>query len=337
MNLMLTVSNLVLAQPGASQPRTTSTRTTSSPSATRSQTQDTLVRDSSTCVLSGENSRFNEVAHIFPYSIGRSSPGPRSTFSTQHPNFYTFLHLFAGAAITSTLESYLLSPIRSRTRINGLENLFTLTPLLHRMWDDCVFTLIPVGDPLAGISDSELTSYDVSFQWLPKRRPAPVDLTQVLNQGPQLTEEEDPDISGPFVINRRTNTGLVSGTIIRLHTSDPTNHPLPHPDLLRLHAAIARVVRCAGASGEKQGDDYCGEDDELEDPALEIDSMREEEIDSMGEEEVDLVGEEEVDSIGEVVDSNGGEGVGEPENSAVLEKQSPAPCILGHRRSKAPR
>ena len=178
-----------------------------------------------------------------------------------------------------------------------------------------MFTLVPVGDPLAGISDySELTSYDVSFQWLPQRRPAPVDLTQVLNPGQQLREEEDPDISGPFVINHRTNTRLVSGTVIRLHTSDPTNYPLPHPDLLRLHAAIARVVRCAGASGEKQGDDYCGEDDESEAPALEIDSMGEEEVDS--------------------VDRKDGE---ELEDSAVVENKLPAPWILRHRSLNAPR
>jgi len=43
-------------------------------------------------------------------------------------------------------------------------------------------------------------------------------------------------------------------------------YPLPHSDLLRLNAEISRVVRCAGAIGEKQGDDYYGEEGEGEYP-----------------------------------------------------------------------
>ncbi|KAF8427580.1 hypothetical protein BGX38DRAFT_1235038 [Terfezia claveryi] len=217
---------IFLARPAAIQPRNATTTTTMDPSGGQSvgetptlqpQAKRALGRDSSTCIVSGETSRYSEAAHIFPYSIGRSppsSPGSRPTFSTQHPNLHTFLHLLAGSTITSMLESYLLSLIQSRsgaywTRINRLENLFTLTPNLHRMWDDCVFTLIPIGDPLAGIFNyPELTSYSVTFQWLPQRQPAQLDLTQVVNAGQQMREEEDTTVSGPFVWNYGTNTRL---------------------------------------------------------------------------------------------------------------------------------
>ncbi|KAF8416557.1 hypothetical protein EV426DRAFT_417183 [Tirmania nivea] len=304
----------VLARPGTSQQRPNATvgssggQSTGETPRSQAQARRALDRDSSTCVLSGENSPYNEVAYIFPYSVGRffsSSPESGPT------NLHTFLSLFAGSTIISMLESYLLSPVRSRsgaywTRINRLENLFTLTPTLHRMWDDCVFTLIPIGDPLAGISDcSEFTSYSVTFQWLPKHRHPQLDLTQVSNPGQHMGEEEDSTVSGPFVFNHRTNTRLVSGTVIRLHTSDPISHPLPHPDLLRLHAAIARVVRCAGASGEKQGDDYCGEDEEeWEEPALKIDSFGEEEVE-------------------------------QPEDLELVETQLPTPWVLRHHTSNA--
>ena len=43
----------------------------------------------------------------------------------------------------------------------------------------------------------------------------------------------------------------MSGMVVRLETRDGRQWPLPHLDLLRLHGAVARVVRCAGASGEK--------------------------------------------------------------------------------------
>jgi len=118
------------------------------------------------------------------------------------------------------------------------------------------------------MSGDVLTDYDVVFNWLPRHHQSDhPDLTQVLNISTQMTEDEDEQISDEFLL-RNYNTGVrvTSGTVLHFHTNDPHKHPLPHPDLLRLHAAISRVVRCAGASGEIQGDDYCGEEEEDEDP-----------------------------------------------------------------------
>ncbi|KAF8422265.1 hypothetical protein EV426DRAFT_606743 [Tirmania nivea] len=234
------------------------------------QTQRALFRDKSTCILTGHKTALNEVAHIFPYSLGRKNPVHTRSLSTYKPNLHSFLLLFAGESITSSLEKYLLSVSRSRngtfwTNINRLENLLTLTPLLHRMWDQCMFTLTPIGDPLA--SGGDLDAYDVAFHWLPRhRQSAHPDLSQVLDITTQLTEAEDEEISTSWLINQRKGERLISGSIFHLQTPDPKVYPLPHPDLLRLHAALSRVVRCAGASGEKQGDDYCGEEEDDECP-----------------------------------------------------------------------
>ena len=92
----------------------------------------------------------------------------------------------------------------------------------------------------------------------------------VLDVTTQMTEEEDEDISTTWLLNQRTKKRLVSGNILHLQTPDPKVYPLPHPDLLRLHASISRVVRCAGASREKQGDDYCGDEEEEEECPLPI-------------------------------------------------------------------
>lgn len=140
-----------------------------------------------------------------------------------------------------------------------------------------------------------------------------MDLTKVLNPGQQLREEEDPDIWSVCDKPPYEYATCQWDCYTPAHLG---SHELPvaSPDLLRLHAAIARVVRCARASGEKQGDDYCGEDDESEAPALEIDSMGEEEVDS--------------------VDRKDGE---ELEDSAVVGNTLPAPWILRHRSSNVPR
>ena len=75
----------------------------------------------------------------------------------------------------------------------------------------------------------------------------------MLDCGTQLTEAEDEQLS-----NTAIHRLIRSGDLITLSTDDPQNKPLPHPDLLRLHAALARVVRCAAQAYD--GDE--GEDEE---------------------------------------------------------------------------
>ncbi|KAF8422181.1 hypothetical protein EV426DRAFT_575241 [Tirmania nivea] len=221
----------------------------------------TLERDSSACIITGEKTDFNEVAHIFPYSIGRECAAV--SLSSTKPNLHTFLQLFAGEKITTKLEAYLLNPITSRTgtiwsNINRLENMMTLSPMLSRMWDACAVTLTPVGDPLSTLTDGGvLEGYDVLFELLPRhKRDKYLDLSEVGGDsvGVRMLESEDQGINDAIFYDRRQGRRLVSGMVIRLETRDARKWPLPHPDLLRLHGAIARVVRCAGASGERNSE-----------------------------------------------------------------------------------
>lgn len=87
------------------------------------------------------------------------------------------------------------------------------------------------------------------------------DLVQVLDPGLPMDDARDPtlvnrDVSRfPRVIRRadlrrgtgRTPVRLQTGFIFSLTTPDPVHYPLPHPDLLSLHAALMRVARAAGA------------------------------------------------------------------------------------------
>lgn len=147
------------------------------------------------------------------------------------------------------MENYLLSLHQSRngnwwTQINRLGNLITLSPTVHRMFDRCYFTLVPIGDPLTALAQPgvQLTEYSCRFQWMPRRSYVDgVDLSRVSEQGRQLGEEEDEEVSG-FVFDRRANQRVLSGHVVHLRTSDPRRYPLPHPDLLRLHAAIVSYV-----------------------------------------------------------------------------------------------
>ena len=170
-------------------------------------------------------------------------------------------------------------------KINRIENLMTLTRDIHRWWDTGKIILEPVGDPLAifaaGNDHAFLTHYDVVFSFVPSHRPPsskagwdPSTLIQLVPLSDlQFNEDEDPLLQEICIMRRTTrapplppSTGekgkppvqgwkqLTTGTVIRLVTNDPGKYPLPHPDLLRLHAALSRVVRCTASAGPEMLD-----------------------------------------------------------------------------------
>jgi len=181
-----------------------------------------------------------------------------------------------------------------RTRINRLENLVCLSPTNHDMFGRGYFVLEPVGDPLASLGDhGQLWSYEVKFSWVPQNKPRQGtrkilmagihvsdhsldtvngverswDLTQVLDPGVQQLQDEDETLVGAFIsrfprqLRQRIRPGqhahLISvetGFLFSVTTTDPINHPLPHPDLLALHAVVMRIARAAGASHMPDGD-----------------------------------------------------------------------------------
>jgi len=128
-----------------------------------------------------------------------------------------------------------------------------------------MFALTPVGDPLS--TPPPLTRYQCTFHWLPKYSPSHATSAggvSVLDCGTQLTEAEDEQLRGSIVYDTLNGRFLRSGDLVTLSTDDPVKRPLPHPDLLRLHAALARVIRCAAQAYD--GDEEENEEDGEEDP-----------------------------------------------------------------------
>ena len=88
------------------------------------------------------------------------------------------------------------------------------------------------------------------------------DLVQVRDPGVPMDEAEDPTLVNmgvaryPRVIRRqglrqgggRVPVPVQTGFTFSLTTPDPLQYPLPHPDLLTIHAAIMQVARAAGAA-----------------------------------------------------------------------------------------
>ena len=242
-------------------------------------TKRTRDRDELKCVVTNQSDPL-EVAHIFPlssYSNGHSQA-----------SFLSLLELFASPDIAYNVSTYLgLLPSPSgppqppsQLKINRLENLITLLQPVHSYLDDGKIILEPVGDPLSIFDNPDpadppvLTHYDVIFSYLPSHRtpagPAGWDQTSVTQTEPiatlQYTEHTDPVLSRLGLLRRGTSWEvLTTGTVIRLVTTDPAKRPLPHPDLLRLHAALSRVVRCAAAAEPKiTGYDEDSEEEEEE-------------------------------------------------------------------------
>ncbi|RPB22960.1 hypothetical protein L211DRAFT_869119 [Terfezia boudieri ATCC MYA-4762] len=233
-----------------------------------------LARDNNLCVLTRQC--LPQVAHIVPFSLA----GP---LQQTMPIIEAFLRVFVGPTVVRNLEQYLLQGHSSRNPINRVENLLCLSPNAHQCFGLGHFVLEPVGDPLAGIQipTDVLSSYEVRFSWISENRPGASargrsgsqqdlwDLTQVLDPGVPMSEDSDPELpfmglfrlipqpSGRPPLPRRLRTKfLETGFIFTLTTDDPVHHPLPHPDLLVLHAAVMRACRAAGLSAPEDDEDW---------------------------------------------------------------------------------
>jgi len=104
------------------------------------------------------------------------------------------------------------------------------------------------------------------------------DLSQVLDAGVPMSEVGDPTLVGMQVhrlpgiirreglrrVGRRAPRNVATGFIFTLTTSDPLSYPLPHPDLLSIHAALMRVARAAGAAAFEEGEFDPRDEEEIE-------------------------------------------------------------------------
>ncbi len=127
----------------------------------------------------------------------------------------------------------------SRTYINQLFNMITLSPDIHALWGMGNFMLEPIDEPMNSYQQN------LRLQWVPKQRSSgninlltdPISLHDVTEAPPIL----------PY--NLRTGTRIESGSIISVTTHDPENYPLPDRDLLRLQCNLIMVLRMACRAG----------------------------------------------------------------------------------------
>ena len=143
------------------------------------------------------------------------------------------LQLIFGPSDTTTSNS--------KTQINALHNMLTLSPDAHSRWGRGKFTLEPL--------EEEANPYELRarFQWTPQQSENPKELGIAADP---MSIELIPLTIGTRLVNYETLSPIMDGHIVTFRSSDPVNTPLPHRDLLMLQCFLIHVLRMAGRAGE---------------------------------------------------------------------------------------
>ena len=141
----------------------------------------------------------------------------------------------------------------SKTQINALQNMITLSPDAHSSWGLGLFTLEPL--------EAETNSYGLRarFQWEPQKSESPKELGIAADP---TSIELIPLTSGTRLVDLETLLPIMDGHIVTFTTNDPINVPVPHRDLLMLQCFLIRVLRMAGRAVEDMLETF-GTDDEV--------------------------------------------------------------------------
>lgn len=127
----------------------------------------------------------------------------------------------------------------SKTLINNLYNMVTMSPDVHTFWATGIFVLDPVEE------DNGPFEMKARFTKIPERlRTGAVEI----NTDPASFEIVSQEESALF--DRITKTEINDGHEVIFRTTDPQNAPLPNKDLLMLQSFLIRVLRLAGRAGE---------------------------------------------------------------------------------------
>ena len=140
----------------------------------------------------------------------------------------------------------------SKTQINALCNMITLSPEAHTSWARGKFTLDPLG--------AEANPYELRarFQWMPQKSERPKELGIAAD----LTSIElIPLTIGTRLVNLETLLPIIDGHIVTFTTNDPINAPVPHRDLLMMQSFFIRVLRMAGRAGEDMLETFDSDDE----------------------------------------------------------------------------
>ena len=140
----------------------------------------------------------------------------------------------------------------SKTQINALHNMVTLSPDAHSRWAHGKFTLEPLGE--------ETNPYELKakFLWTPAKSKNPEELGIAADP---TSIELIPLTIGTRLFNVETALPIMDGHIVTFTTNDPINAPVPHRDLLMLQCFLIRVLRMAGRAGEDMLETFDSDDE----------------------------------------------------------------------------
>jgi hypothetical protein len=127
----------------------------------------------------------------------------------------------------------------SKTFINGLYNMITLSRDSHGFWGGGYFILEPL--------DEASSQYELKarFEWIPQRSG-----TGGVKVDTNPATFETLPFGAVILTDAVARTFVENGHTITFRTNDPVNAPLPDRDLLMLQGFLIRVLRLAGRAGD---------------------------------------------------------------------------------------
>lgn len=207
------------------------------------------MRDSH-CVITRRPLQVCHGAHIYPYSLGKTQQ--KSTL-----DLWKVLEMFWGKERKEKLQQLIFGNTgttlpASKTLINSLYNMLTLSADTHSYWALGTFIL----EPLEEQSDSH--ELRARVRYMPQHFENPKELEiDVDPANIEIMPLEDSDCLIDYV----TMSPIMKEHIITLKTSDPVNAPLPNWDLLMLQCLLIRVSRMAGRVGQDMLETFDSDND----------------------------------------------------------------------------
>ncbi|KKZ60914.1 hypothetical protein EMCG_00675 [[Emmonsia] crescens] len=200
-------------------------------------------RDGSACIVT-KFPDYIDVAHIFPFSMGRSE--------METGTFWDLLQIFWSQERINGWRDAIL-----RHGTETPENLMCFSPTLHRCHASGRFALQPIK---MSEDEKQLT---LRFYWLPRKSSLPA--MNSIQDRPHIADNIAELPRDLKVFNVITERKICSGDEIVLETPDPKNLPLPDIRLLDMQWVLQRLMALSGGA-EAEDYDLNDDDDDCVDP-----------------------------------------------------------------------
>ncbi|KAI9759366.1 MAG: hypothetical protein M1840_003370 [Geoglossum simile] len=230
------------------------------------------------CTITGTKASACEVAHIVPYSVGKSR-------ACATGDLWAVLRMFWGEVRTQKLQNLVFGPqdlmeSNAKTLVNRLYNVLTMSPDAHTYWANGFFVLEPhPEDDVDNLYTQRAVFYWIYPHESLQLEPGVFTSIQLTHPTPPLSTLISPGEGYIGLVDGRANPPrfIQDGHVIIFQTDDPVMRPLPSRELLWLQAILIRVLRMAGRAGwdmlemnysdsdvdEVRGDDEISEDHSL--------------------------------------------------------------------------